>query len=125
MYYSFFRDLGSFCFPSFYHCKFPCSDTAGSRVFLLVCEIFGLGLVWSCGGDGGDVFSGCCLLVGSSIVLSLGLCLCLLCELLLLVRSVVSMKTVMVWRVVTVLISEERIVVCGTRGGASAPALIF
>ncbi len=124
MYYSCFRYLVSFCFPSFYYCKFPCSDVAGSRCFLLVCEIFGLGLVWSCGGDGGDVSSGCCLLVGSSVVLSLGLRLWLLCELLL-ARSVVSMKTVMVWRVVTVLISEERLVVCGTRGGVSAAALIF
>jgi hypothetical protein len=31
----------------------------------------------------------------------------------------------MVWRVVTVLISEERLVVCGTRDGVSAAALIF
>ncbi len=60
MYYSCFRYLGSFCFPSFYYCKFPCSDAAGSKVFLLVGEIFRLGLVC----------------------------------------SVVSMKTVMVWRVV-------------------------
>ncbi len=42
----------------FYCCKFPCSDPAGSRFFLLVCEIFGLALIWSCGRDGGDVFSG-------------------------------------------------------------------
>jgi hypothetical protein len=52
-----------------------------------VCEIFGLGLVWSCAGDGGDVFSGCCLSVGSSVVLSLGLCLWLLWELLVLVKE--------------------------------------
>jgi hypothetical protein len=100
MYYSFFRYLGSFCFPSFYYCKFPSSDAAGSRFVLLVCEIFGLGLVSSCGGDGGDVFSGCCWLVGSSVVLSLGLCLWLLWEMLVLVRSLVNMKRVMVWRVV-------------------------
>jgi hypothetical protein len=52
-----------------------------------VCEIFALGLVWSCGGDGGGVFSGCCLLVGPSVVLSLGLCLRLLWELWVLVKE--------------------------------------
>jgi hypothetical protein len=58
MFYSCFRYLSSIRFPSFYPCKFPCSDAAGSRFFLLVCKIFGLGLVWSCGREGGDVFSG-------------------------------------------------------------------
>jgi len=90
----------------------------------VVCEILGLGVIWSCGGDGGDVFSVCCLFVGS-VVLLLGLCFCVLWELLVLVGRVVSKKRVMVWSVVTVLISEEGRVVCGTGGGASAGALIF
>jgi hypothetical protein len=85
-----------FAFLHFTTVNFPVQTRQVPGVFLLVCEIFGLGLVWSCGGDGGDVFFGCCLSVGSSVVLSLGLCLWLLWELLVLVRSVVSKKRVMV-----------------------------
>ncbi len=60
-----------------------------------MCEIFGLGLVWSCGGDGGDAFCGCCF-VGRLFCCSfVGFVFVALWELLVCLRSAVSKKRVM------------------------------